>query len=386
MNNYYIQTNVICIALLLEVLIVIRGKKSFLPARRYVFARIIFFTMVLCLSDIFAWASSGETFAGAHIVVHVSNMIYFAAMTVICALWLEYVLIRIKGKSRSQRKYGNLVYLPSLVMMILIAVNPYTEFLFSVSEENVYSRGPFVFLHWLINWGYLLASLFYIINALRKAQTRLERSEIRPMLTFIIFPAIGSFVQMICYGVTAAQCGITLSIVMIMFEILNLQISSDPLTGLNNRRSLDNYIHERLRSGGCRFTVLMCDIDKFKSINDTYGHTEGDLALQAMADILKKACGKSGLPLYLCRYGGDEFLLCGIGISEQDTDLFRSLVSDGLARYSEEHPERARLNISIGESWGLCMDEADVERICQAADKSMYKIKAEHKKNDAEAS
>lgn len=72
----------------------------------------------------------------------------------------------------------------------------------------------------------------------------------------------------------------------------------DPLTGLYNRRIL-----ERIRecSG-----ILMCDIDNFKTINDTYGHDTGDYAIKSVANILLR---NTRINDYVCRLGGDEFFI-----------------------------------------------------------------------------
>ena len=77
-------------------------------------------------------------------------------------------------------------------------------------------------------------------------------------------------------------------------EIANI----DTLTGLNNRRILS---HIRNYSG-----ILMCDIDNFKSINDTYGHDMGDEMIKGVGRILKESTRSSD---YVCRFGGDEFIV-----------------------------------------------------------------------------
>lgn len=75
----------------------------------------------------------------------------------------------------------------------------------------------------------------------------------------------------------------------------------DALTGISNRRTLDNYI-EALNREGRSYTVALMDVDKFKGINDTYGHKEGDLCLIDIAGHLTALFGAN-----VFRYGGDEF-------------------------------------------------------------------------------
>ncbi|MBR6942084.1 MAG: GGDEF domain-containing protein [Fibrobacter sp.] len=87
----------------------------------------------------------------------------------------------------------------------------------------------------------------------------------------------------------------------------NQLISTDSLTMLNNRNRLHHYLHQ-VRDLKNSF-ILMVDIDHFKQINDTYGHIEGDRALVLVSQALKKACERVSFSIFLCRYGGDEFLL-----------------------------------------------------------------------------
>ncbi|MEL7106078.1 MAG: diguanylate cyclase [Pseudomonadota bacterium] len=80
---------------------------------------------------------------------------------------------------------------------------------------------------------------------------------------------------------------------------------TDPLTGLRNRRGLESEAAERLRSGQL-FTLLLLDLDYFKSVNDVHGHAAGDAVLIEVAERLKN-CVRPGD--VIARIGGDEFVL-----------------------------------------------------------------------------
>lgn len=99
----------------------------------------------------------------------------------------------------------------------------------------------------------------------------------------------------------------TLVILFVYLNSQNLLISTDPLTSLNNRNQLQRYL--LLQREAKNSFVVMVDVDHFKQINDTYGHTEGDRALVLVSRALKKACGRLRMSIFLCRYGGDEFLM-----------------------------------------------------------------------------
>lgn len=104
-------------------------------------------------------------------------------------------------------------------------------------------------------------------------------------------------------------------LLMLLFEVSTLYrrlfdlASVDPLTGLHNRRTLDSEIKElvnslpRMEHG---LAVLMLDLDKFKTFNDTYGHAQGDAVLRTVAGVLRKTVRRPND--HLARYGGEEFI------------------------------------------------------------------------------
>lgn len=95
-------------------------------------------------------------------------------------------------------------------------------------------------------------------------------------------------------------------------EILDTMANIDPLTGLYNRRSMHTFLNNAQENGP--FCLVMCDIDDFKKINDTYGHDTGDNVLREIARIVQKEVDKHGRA---CRWGGEEMLLLIHGDLEQ---------------------------------------------------------------------
>ncbi len=92
-------------------------------------------------------------------------------------------------------------------------------------------------------------------------------------------------------------------------ESLHLQTTRDPLTGVANRAQFDRVLGEltaKTAAGGPSFSLIICDIDHFKRVNDVHGHPAGDEALVGFASVLSSHSRDGDL---VARYGGEEFLL-----------------------------------------------------------------------------
>jgi diguanylate cyclase (GGDEF)-like protein len=151
----------------------------------------------------------------------------------------------------------------------------------------------------------------------------------------------------------------------------------DPLTGVHNRRSMIRFLDRevdrcnRLKSD---LSVLMVDIDKFKDINDNYGHAAGDGVLRHLAKILQKNLRKIDV---ICRYGGDEFVVLMPDTSGPAAEEVRSRIT--AAVHNLEVPAPMSYEVSVGLYSGR---PASASEIFASADFDMYREKSS--KIDAE--
>lgn len=149
----------------------------------------------------------------------------------------------------------------------------------------------------------------------------------------------------------------------------------DALTGLANRRLLSSRFEQAAaleQRRGLRLAVLFLDIDNFKQVNDTLGHTLGDAVLRHVAACLTAVMRASDT---LCRYGGDEFVLLLTDLTEPDAagDIAAKLLATlGMPVTYGEHV--VRLSGSIGIST-FPDDGTDLATLIENADKAMYRAK-----------
>jgi two-component system cell cycle response regulator len=152
---------------------------------------------------------------------------------------------------------------------------------------------------------------------------------------------------------------------------------TDPLTGLFNRRYMETHVGtlvHRSASRGKPLSVLILDIDFFKSINDTFGHDAGDEVLREFADRLKKSI--RGIDL-ACRYGGEEFV-----VVMPDTDLgVATLVGERIRRRVAGEPfpigqgdRQIEVTISVGIASRLGPSD-EAAQILKRADEALYRAK-----------
>lgn len=379
MAAYCIQTNLVCITLLLMIYGKLRHRMETRSAQQLAFCDLILAACVMCVSDVVAWLSNGETFQGAAFLVEAGNIIYCLSITLCCYAWHIYVSFRLNGLEYDHKREMLLSAIPLIVMGLVLCTNPLTHFVFSVDSANVYRRGSGIVLHWLISWGYLVYAEIRVIRAIRRLNTRSAKEKLNQLLWFFAAPAAAAVAQMIFYGTTTMQCGITFSIIMITFTFLQEKVSRDTLTGLNNRAALEAYLTEQLAREQRQMTVMMCDIDAFKQINDSLGHLVGDLALKSTAEILKDVCAASSEPVFLCRYGGDEFLICTTSPDSTVPEKLSRAISEALGRFNEGSRNVFSLSLSIGVAGASCATVDDVEQAISAADDDMYLHKREKK-------
>jgi diguanylate cyclase (GGDEF)-like protein len=163
-------------------------------------------------------------------------------------------------------------------------------------------------------------------------------------------------------------------------EDLEVSASLDPLTGLWNRRVFAQRLDEeyaRHRRYGGSLALLMLDIDRFKSVNDRFGHATGDAVLACVAETLRASLRTADIPV---RYGGDEFavLLPNTGkteafaVAEKLRLEIEEAVVDAKGAAGEEASVEMRVSIGVAAASG---GVASPQSLFEAADRALYRAK-----------
>ena len=153
--------------------------------------------------------------------------------------------------------------------------------------------------------------------------------------------------------------------------------TTDYLTGLPNARSL--FVHLAQEVARCRrmktsLAVLVCDIDGFKAINDSFGHLEGDKLLREFTTRLKDVCRGYD---YVARMGGDEFVITAPGLTAEAATEKAERLNQAAIESGRHVCGRDVITLSVG--MASCPDDGfDVERLLAEADRRMYSMKQLH--------
>jgi len=153
--------------------------------------------------------------------------------------------------------------------------------------------------------------------------------------------------------------------------------TTDYLTGLPNARSL--FVHLAQEVARCRRTktplaVMVCDIDGFKQINDSYGHLEGDKLLREFTSRLKDVCRGYD---YVARMGGDEFVITAPGLTPDAAKDKAETLNQAAVEAGKYVCGRELITLSVGTAF-CPQDGFDVERLLAEADRRMYSMKQVH--------
>jgi len=162
-------------------------------------------------------------------------------------------------------------------------------------------------------------------------------------------------------------------------EIVKHQANHDSLTGLFNRNYLEQYqahIFEQAAKEDLTITIMIMDINRFKSINDIYGHQTGDSVLKWVAQILKDATSEVES---VFRLGGDEFLIAFPDVeNENDPKMIYEKILKLLKNYFYVKNQMLEVTLSVGFA-SYPFDGENIDDLIKIADKGMYEMK-EHMK------
>lgn len=306
------------------------------------------------------------------IIVH--TILYILA-PIITFTWYVFTDAWVNEDKEFKLKNHVLIVSPIIVNTLLVLINPFLKLLFYVTENNVYQRGSLFFIPVSISYFYLIYS-FIFIYANRK---KVNKVEFLPLLLFGVFPAIAGAIQSMFYGFLLMWSSIAFSMIIVYIHFQSQMMQMDYLTKAWTREKLYAYLKNRIEQNKFRnFSIVFIDLDDFKKINDTFGHSEGDKLLIDVVQIINSILCNGD---FIARYGGDEFVLFLNVESEHDVEAIMKRISAAVNNYNNILKNSYKLKYSYGyELYNFDIHMTASEYI-NHVDKLMYKAKNNNKGN-----
>lgn len=374
MPIYYLEINIICIIILLAIFDKFKDESLNNSSDKY-YEKTLLATISFSLFALISGIFNGTSYNFSQIILIISHSLYFFSESLIGYFYTNYILKRINLQEK--RKYKFILYIPLILSIFFLIINLTKKILFTISIDNLYSPGKYIYLYNLINAVYVLIIITNLISYY--FYNKNSKNEIKSLILFTLLPVVSAGIQNYNYGIILGQVGFTLSELLIYFNNQKKEANYDELTGVYNRRAFNKRANKIYYSNKSMFLMLM-DADDFKIINDKYGHLEGDQALIQIAYILNSAINNTHKNYSLARYGGDEFVIVGNIQNKDEVAQLINQIEEEEKKYNKETNNKYNIKLSIG--YALQNDNhTSVEDLIKEADALMYAKKRKRKNN-----
>jgi len=368
MNEYIISADIVSTVLMLVLLIatVLFADKKDSLSKTYIKMLIVQITGALADAVSYVFEGNDSTI---HLALVLSLVSFFNGVFMIL-LYSKYIYLVIKERT-------NIVpfkLLPALIVGIvdiIIQIIGTINGKFIKIEDNRVVQGEWGAIAFLIPLLFLIH--FYIV--LIRFKKKLGNKSFWALSSYMFSPVVSIICELFFIHLDMTYPSISVSLLVIyvfiqtgridQFNLREQQLTEfsfiDPLTGLKNRRSYDNYLQEKSR--GENIGVVFCDLNSLKNINDTLGHEAGDKYIMRFVSIFKEAFENGEL----FRISGDEFVCIIRGISEKEME---KLIAD----FKDKINKNERL-AAVGYVYGK---DLNVLNMVREAEKLMYKDKSDY--------
>lgn len=327
---------VICSLILVDIL-----KHKDEHHKNKLFTYLVISNILLLSLEILFWAIDGKPGPSATSLNMIINILSFILNPFPAGLWVLYTHSQVVKDEELLEKLLIPIFSLIIIFGILTLTSPITNYLFYFDGNNVYHRGPLFLVLPAINtlfFTYSFITVYY-------HQRRISRNHFVALMLFPLPLIIGAILQGLFYGLTLMWSGMTLSLIFVYNNYQAEKLTTDFLTGVNNRMGLKQYLNNTAANEKTPLGGIIIDIDNFKQINDRFGHTTGDRALVYTAELLRYCSRKEDL---IARYGGDEFIILVNTKFYSTLELISNRIRASIKKFNATSNEPFTLDVSIG--------------------------------------
>lgn len=315
--------------------------------------------LVISVAAVCEWA--GNALQGADVrLIGLHKLVKFVELS--CAPFIGLIC----GRSLSRRVQLHVPLTCIFVFHALLELRSvFTGTIWEVDAQNIYHHGPW---YGVYIFFYMIGVVYYLLHGIGVFR-RYQQSGGIMILLVTAFLMAGIVVSLWDNGVEIVWLVVAMAAIMLYKFYGDILQEVDGLTELGNRWAFEDYLNHYHGPG----VILYVDVDDFKQVNDTHGHTVGDQCLCTLANGLRAVYGRCGRCF---RLGGDEFCV----VMHRDLGRVEQLNEELLRRRERNGSGLPLPDISIGYAAFDTAHES-MEEALERADQAMYQVKHAHKQD-----
>jgi len=333
---------------------------------------VIAFCVFLVVDAVWAMGTYGVV-PMSEAAVGIIEMMTLLIMGFVAYFWFLYAENRMNVSFVDSNLFTPFAAIPVVVVVILYLLTPVTGWICSVGPGAMFIKGPFADVPLFVFLSYVAfitvhALIFYVHET-----SSMRRREFMTLVMFAVPPVVCGIIDWLMHGMPVMALSVFASLLLVFMNEQTSRVNTDTLTGLNNRRRATEYIEGALSDleADDVFGVFMIDADYFKEINDQYGHSAGDRALQIIAEGMR--CAIANHHGLAARWGGDEFLMATYLEPGEQPASMKDRIEQEIDAACDRSGVEYRIAVSVG--YALANVGDAVSAVVDKADQALYRQK-----------
>jgi diguanylate cyclase (GGDEF)-like protein len=358
--------------LLIVLLVITKIKKDVISFSSTLFHWIIIVNMIGLIAEALSWIFDKKPGLINYLISYSSNFFVFLMAPIIVGLWASY--LDYKLFSNRKRIYNRYFYMiPAMITFVILLFNFQFPLYFSIDQQtNVYTSGNLLPLQYI----FIFSVYFYIIYLVIQNRKHKDSNVIKGILLFLAFPILGSTIQFIFDDLLFTWSSLAISLIVVYIFMETTSGSLDYLTKLYTRKILEIHVNSLIEDKK-DFIIIMIDFDRFKEVNDLFGHSIGDKVLIEFSKIVLET--SSEYKSFASRLGGDEFLLV---LQTENEKIPKKLIEE-LKHKIHLHPYMSKFKfLSFSAGYVFYDHKMNLDDLLSAVDHKMYERKVSQKLKD----
>lgn len=364
----------------ITILAIILGLCCFITSSLTFSYQLLFFILVLIISELFGYSSSNYRIFSISSANIITLLLFFGpSMTIMCSIIINFLVMLFKLQRKninSKRNDKRRIILDTIINISNSTICVFIINLFiNLLKFNITTISLLKLIVIILIFLILYSLLCFIFVSIARGKWCIDLYKDSIMFFYYMFPLNICLIYLFLYkGIIGAILVYLLFIPLQKMIKMNIQLKNqqkelitDTLTGIYNYKYFEQILKKYIMKKQ-HFSLLFIDLDKFKYVNDTYGHECGNIALIKFCEYIKTKIDDKSI---FCRFGGDEFCIL-IDDKEKAEEIGNSIINGECLTRNDYHDLRLCFSIGLYNYEGV---EQTTQEIIDKADSEMYKAK-----------